>query len=80
MVDEPTTNTADPGGGPPLLPPAALMALLCGLFVLLVMVIAVGLKRGDLDPTGVALALISAIGGIGGGTLLRQIRGGGGDR
>lgn len=52
-------------------PPLWILVLLFGLFGLLVVVVLVALARRELDATGVALAIISLIGGLGGGVVLR---------
>lgn len=62
---------------PPLIPPIAILVLLFGLFVLLAVVVIVALARRELDATGVALALMSLMGGLGGGALLRSVSRGG---
>ena len=54
-------------------PQTAFIALLFGLFLLLAVVVLVALFRKELDATGVALAIISLMGGLGGGAILRLL-------
>lgn len=68
-------DTHDQPPPPPLVPPLVIVVLLLGLFLLLALVVVVALLRKDLDATGVALALISLIGGLGGGAILRTVGG-----
>lgn len=75
----------EPATPPPALPqvpvpPLWILILLFGLFGLLVVVVLVALARRELDATGVALAIISLIGGLGGGVVLRTFSRGTGEK
>lgn len=76
------TSTPPEGEKPRVIPAIPLWAkvLLIWLGTLITLVIAVGLARKQLDATGVALSLISLLGGVVGGVMLKIIGKNGGER
>jgi hypothetical protein len=61
---------------PPLIPSRVVVVVLLLLAGLLVVAVGVGLLRNQIDPNGLALALIPAISGVILGAALRRSNGG----